>query len=141
MSGLQQGIYIGHTGRSFIERFNEHTSAFKTNSLISSYAKHILEQSHLFGPIHNTMQILQYHGKGTHPNTIERFYIYAEFSKNNHLNDEHTISPNKIFEAPTLSPPTQQNPDFPRNHTTRLAPQSRPYLQTNVIPTYKNSTK
>ena len=30
---------------------------------------------------------------------IERYYIYAEFTKNNHLNDEHTISSNKIFEA------------------------------------------
>jgi len=43
------------------------------------------------------MQILQYDGKGTHLNTIERYYIYAEFS--NHLNDEHNISPNKVFEA------------------------------------------
>jgi len=67
-----------------------------------NYAKHILEQSHSFGPIHNTvqiLQILQYLAKGTHLNRIERYYIYAEFSKNNHLNYEHTISPNKIFEA------------------------------------------
>jgi len=45
------------------------------------------------------MQILQYQDKGTHFNTIERYYIYAEFTKNNHLNDEHNISPNKIFDA------------------------------------------
>ena len=91
--------YRGQTWRSFIQRFNEHKNAFKTYSHMSSYAKHILEQSHSFGPIHKTMQILQYQGKGTHLNTIERYYIYAEFSKNNHLNDEHTISPNRIFEA------------------------------------------
>jgi len=66
---------------------------------MSNYVKHIVEQSHSFGLINNTMQILQYHGKGTHLNTIERYYIYAEFSKNNHLNDEHNISPNKIFDA------------------------------------------
>ena len=82
-----------------MERFNEHKKAFKTNSNVSNYAKHILEQLHSFGPIHNTMQFLQYHCMGTHLNTIERYYVYAEFSKNNHLNDEHTISPNKIFEA------------------------------------------
>jgi len=63
----------------------------------SNYAKHILEQSHTFGPMHQTMQILQYWDKGTHLNTIERFFIYAEFSKNNYLNDEN--SPNKIFDA------------------------------------------
>jgi hypothetical protein len=45
------------------------------------------------------MQIIQYHDKGTHLNTIERYDIYAEFTKNNHLNDEHNISPNKIFDA------------------------------------------
>ena len=66
---------------------------------MSNYTKHILEQSRSFGPILNTMQILQYHCKGTHLNLIERYYIYAEFSKNNHLNDEHNISPNKIFDA------------------------------------------
>jgi len=91
--------FVGQTGRSFIERFNEHKSAFKTNSHMSNYAKHILDQSQSFGPIHNTVQILQYHEKRTHLNAIEQYYIYAEFSKNKHLNDEHNISPNSIFDA------------------------------------------
>jgi len=66
---------------------------------MSNYAKLILEQSHSFGPIQDTMQILQYQNKGNHLNTIERSYIYTEFTKNNLLNDEHTISPNRIFDA------------------------------------------
>jgi len=45
------------------------------------------------------MQILQFQNKGAHLSTIEQYYIYREFAKNNHLNDEYTISPNKIFEA------------------------------------------
>ena len=72
---------------------------YKTNSHSSNYAKHILEELHTFGLIHKTMQILQYHGKGTHLNTVEIYYIYAEFTKNSHLNDEQFISPNKIFDA------------------------------------------
>jgi len=52
-----------------------------------------------FGPIHETMQILQYQGKGTHLNNIERYFTYKEFSNNNHLNDEFNITPNKIFNA------------------------------------------
>ena len=91
--------YVGQTGRSFLERFKEHRQAFEINSHISNYAKHIIEQSNTFGPIQNTMQPLQYLGKGTHLNTVERYYIHAEFSNNNHLNDEHTIHTNKIFEA------------------------------------------
>ena len=50
--------------------------------------------------IPNTMQILQLQNKGTHLNTIERFYIYAEYTKDNHLNDDSTVSPNKIFDTP-----------------------------------------
>jgi len=76
---------VGQTGRSFLERFKEHRKAFKSNSHISNYARHIIEQSLSFGPIQNTMQPLQYLGKGTHLNTVERYYIYAEFSSNNHL--------------------------------------------------------
>jgi len=58
-----------------------------------------LVQSHSFGPIQDTMQIIQYQNKGNHLNTIERFYIYKEFIKDNHLNDEHNISPNSIFDT------------------------------------------
>jgi hypothetical protein len=97
--------YIGQTGRSFLEGFNVHKNAFKTNSHMSNYAKHILDKSHSFGPIHNTMQILQYHGKGT----VERYYIYTEFTKNNHLNNEHNISPNKIFDA-LVNPTRHKSP-------------------------------
>jgi len=66
---------------------------------MSNYAKHILEQSHSFGPTQGTMQILQYQNKGNHLNTIEKFYIYTEFTKSNHLNNEHNISSNRIFHA------------------------------------------
>ena len=45
------------------------------------------------------MQILQYHKKSTHLNTIERYYIHAEFTVNNHLNESKNIFPNPIFEA------------------------------------------
>ena len=92
-------VYVGQTGRSFAQRFKEHENAFRSSSNTSNYAKHILELPHLFGPIHETMQILQYQGKGAHLITLERYFIYKEFSKNNHLNYEFNISPNKIFNA------------------------------------------
>jgi len=91
--------YVGQTGRNFAVRFNEHKNAFKTNSHTSNFAKRLIEQAHSFSSIQNTMQILQRHNKGAHLNTIERYYIYAEFTKDNHLKDEHNISPNKIFDA------------------------------------------
>ena len=51
------------------------------------------------------------HNKGLHLNTTERYYIYAEYTKNNHLNDEHIIFPNEILE-PLLQPDQPQNPHF-----------------------------
>jgi len=38
--------YVGQTGSRFLGRFNEHKSAFKTNSHTSNYAKHILVEPH-----------------------------------------------------------------------------------------------
>jgi len=49
--------------------------------------------------LQETMQILQYQAKGAHLNTVERYFIYKEFSNNNHLNDDSNIAPNKIFDA------------------------------------------
>jgi len=73
------------------------TNAFKNNSHLSKYVRHLIEQNHTLDSIQNTVQVLQYQNKGAHLNTYERFHIYAEYINKNHLNDEHTIFPNKLF--------------------------------------------
>ena len=55
--------------------------------------------THSFGTINNTKQVLQYHEKGAHLSAVERFYIHAEYVSNNHLNDSRTIFPNAIFDT------------------------------------------
>ena len=67
-------VYVGQTGRNFLTRFNEHKAAFQTNNQNSNYAKHLTEHTHCFGPIQDTMRILQCQNKGAHLNTIERYY-------------------------------------------------------------------
>jgi len=91
--------YIGQTGRRFATRFREHEAAFRNNCHTSSFDKHLNEEAHSFGSMHNIMQILHYHRKGPHLNTLERFHIYTEFAANNHLNDNHTVLPNAIFDT------------------------------------------
>ena len=61
------------------------------------------------------MQILKRHTKGTHLNTIERFYIYTEYVSNNHLNVKHTFSPNSIFEILPKTQPAINAPPPPFN--------------------------
>jgi hypothetical protein len=101
--------YVGQTGRDFITRFNEHKNAFRLNHCTSNFATHLIEELHSFSPIRNTMQIPKCHTEGTHLNTMEQFYTYAEYIKYTHLNDEHTITPNRIFEV-LLKTPTATNP-------------------------------
>jgi len=75
MPRLQQGVCRAD-GICFTQRFKEHRNALKSGRNTSNYAKHALEHSHPFGPIQETMQILQYQAKGAHLNTIERYLIY-----------------------------------------------------------------
>jgi len=45
------------------------------------------------------MNILQFHKKGSHLNTLERFHIHKDAASHSHLNDEHTMTPNRIFDT------------------------------------------
>jgi hypothetical protein len=92
-------VYVGQTGRIFLTRFNEHKQASRNNRYTSKFAQHLIEQAHPIDTIHNTMEILHYQKKGAHLNTIERFYIYAEYTTDNHLNDNQNIFPSAIFDA------------------------------------------
>jgi hypothetical protein len=69
------------------------------NSSSSSFAQHLLDEAHPFGPIHDIMQVLHHCKKGPHLNTMEKFHIYTKYINGSHLNDEHTIFPNKIFDS------------------------------------------
>jgi len=85
--------------QNFTVRFNEHKNAFRTNSHTSTFVQHLTEHSHSLDIIHNILQVLQHHNIGTLLNTVERFYIYAEYTTNNNLNDNQTIFLNKIFDV------------------------------------------
>jgi len=45
------------------------------------------------------MEILYTTGKGSHLNTIQKYYIYEETKKNNQHNDQNTLVRNAIFGA------------------------------------------
>jgi hypothetical protein len=51
-------------------------------------------------------------------NTLERFYIHKEAALDNHLNDDYTVLPNKVFDTILkIQPP-------PPNHLEQKNPQS-----------------
>jgi len=45
------------------------------------------------------MQVLKCQKKGLLLNKMERFHIHIEAASNNHLNDNRTKSPNRIFDT------------------------------------------
>jgi len=51
-----------------------------------------------------------YQKKGAHLNTLERFHIHTESAANNHLNDNHTIFPNAIFDTLAKEQNGHKNP-------------------------------
>jgi hypothetical protein len=76
--------YVGQTGRSFSVKYKEHHLSYRTNNTNSSYAQHLLENSHTFASIDKALHILEFQKKSTHMNTLERFYIHREAFYNNH---------------------------------------------------------
>jgi len=91
--------YVGQTERQFYTHYKEHRSAFYHNGRTSNFAQLLQDNAHSFGPIDNVMQVLHHQKKGTHLNTIERFHIHIEHTAGNHLNNDHTIFPNRIFDT------------------------------------------
>jgi hypothetical protein len=104
-----QNAYVGQTGCQFYTCYKEHKSAFYHNSRTSSFAQHLNDNAHSFGPIDNIMQVLHHQKIGAHLNTIEKFHIYIEHTARNHLIDDHTIFPNRIND-------TLIKPNTPSSH-------------------------
>jgi len=115
--------------KNFTKRYNEHKRAFRNNSHSSKFAQHLNEHTNSFGAINDIMQILHYQKKGPNLNTRERFYIHTKATSNNHLNDNQTIYPNRIFDTipkiyhPQLLPPyTFTTSSLPPLHLHDLQP-------------------
>jgi rRNA maturation protein Nop10 len=120
--------YVGQTGRSFSVRFKEHRHSFRTNNTNSNFA-HLLDYAHSFAPIDSIMHILEFQMKSKHMNTLEK-YIYKEAYHNNHLNDQHTVIHNKIFEIISTNDKCWERFHFPRVHALfhiLYFPPSHPY--------------
>jgi hypothetical protein len=71
------------------------------------------------------LRILHYHNKGPHLNTLDKFHIHREAQNQIHLNDEHTIFPNPIFEV--IARPIHPSP-------LQTVSQLRPLLPTPAFP-------
>lgn len=83
----------------FRKRYKEHLQSFKHGNYNSKFAQHLLDNGHSFRDIQDIMTPLYYSKKGIHLNAMEKFYIFQEVKRDNHINDKCTFTDNKIFQT------------------------------------------
>ena len=91
-------FYIGQTGRSFKQRYIEHTKALHTTTE-STFANHLIEENHTYKNSDSNMNILHVHTKGRKLNTVEQLEIYkhTKTNKNDILNEQTQFKSHALF--------------------------------------------
>lgn len=97
-----QKFYIGQTGRTFEQRFNEHIREVNhnnpKNNIKSNYAQHLNNEKHTYTNIDTNLKILHKMQKGKLMDRREEYAIYKEKKNNLLLNDKINTKTNKIYE-------------------------------------------
>ena len=116
-------FYIDQTGRSFKQRYIEHTKALNSTTE-STFANHLIEAIHTYKNIDNNMNILHVHIKGRKLDTLEQLEIYkhTKTNKNDILNEQTQFKSHALFEHIT-----------PHTHTTSIFRKSIPSPTTRRI--------
>ena len=98
-------FYIGQTGRSFKNRYIEHTKALHSTTE-STFVNHHIEANHTYKNIDNNMNTLHVHTEGRKLDTLEQLEIYKHMktNKNNILNEQTQFKSHALFEH--ISPHT-----------------------------------
>jgi hypothetical protein len=90
--------YIGQSGRSFKIRYDEHIRDIRFNKDKSKYASKMLQFSHEYGTIDNTLEISKIVNKGNLLDVIERFHIYKTNKVKQIVNEQYVDDQNVLFE-------------------------------------------
>lgn len=95
-------FYIGQTGRTFTQRFNEHTKEVDHNhpkpNVKSNYAQHLNKERHTFTNIETNLQILHTMPKSKSLDRREEYEIYRERNNQDMLNDKINTKTNKLYD-------------------------------------------
>lgn len=93
-------FYIGYTGRTFSQRFKEHTQEIKyaKKNAKSNYAKHMIDEKHTYTDLESNLQIMHAGKKSNYIERKEEYEIYKERRNPMLLNDKINTKTNKIFD-------------------------------------------
>lgn len=91
-------FYIGQTGRSFIQRFKEHTMEINHTHPKSNYAQHLKVNNHTYTDIENNLSIIHRMRKSTMMDRREEYEIYINRNNPHILNDKINSKTNRIYD-------------------------------------------
>ena len=89
--------YVGQTSRNLRQRHKEHTSYIKKNNPTSAYALHILQNRHEYGPLEETMTLLQQESKRHKLLAYEQLHIQQQQKKGNLIPEQTTNTLNPLL--------------------------------------------
>jgi len=98
-----QMTYVGQTSRNLNIRYKEHIPYIRTNNPKSAYALHILQNRHEYGPLNETMRLLNQVNKTTSLIPYERLYIQTLHQAGKHIPEQFPGDPNPLL--PTVIVP------------------------------------
>jgi hypothetical protein len=89
---------IGQSGRKIETRYKEHIRYIRHNNSQLAYASHILQNTHEYGPLQTTMELLQKERKGIRMNTLKNYYIQYFTHHNNIIDKQSCARHNPLFQ-------------------------------------------
>jgi len=89
--------YIGQTSSSLKQRYQEHIRYIRHNESQSAYALHILNNKHEYGPISNTMTLLNHINKTSLLLPYEQLYIQTYHQHKQFILEQYIGEHNPIY--------------------------------------------
>jgi hypothetical protein len=83
--------YVGQSGRKIETRYKERIRYIRHNNSQLAYASHILQNTHKYGPLQTTIELLQKERKGIRISTLENYYM-QHFTHHNNILDEQSCA-------------------------------------------------
>jgi hypothetical protein len=90
--------YVGQTGCNFRTRYKAHIREIQRNRKTSKYAQHILNTTHNYDAIENTMRMLHVEMKGRMLDTLENCHIYTLTKQGIQINETSRNMYNPMYE-------------------------------------------
>jgi len=79
-------------------RHKEHIKYIRTNSPLSTYALHILQNRHEYGTVADTLQLLKTCQKGTHMNCSEAIYMQVLHQHKVLIKEQQVSQTNPLYQ-------------------------------------------